>query len=552
MGKGNRNRQLRAGDQTVNVKNEQKLSKLQQIRKQEKKEKITRIVTAVAILAIIVAIVLSLVIVNVNKNTKLTRTIAGTSEEYTISDAMVAYFMYYRYNYIVNYYSSYLSTIGLSTSTSLKAQSPNYYGAMYLGYDTSKTWYENFLTEAVNTLNEYVAFAEEATAHNVKLSDDELKTVDENINSLKQAAKQNGMSVNSYLSAMFTTGVKLDTVKKCITLEQLALKYYNQLTGSYEFSLEDAEKYREDHKTDFYIYHYISYPFDVSVDEDADDAAKETAKSEAKAKADELLDKATDLDAFKSLIIEMVKAEKATSADETADSENGEEQTNETETEEQSDSEIILDYSHTASYAEPEDSDEETFAKWAQSSDRAVGDKKVFVDSTGKATVYMISETLHYEKDITRSVRHILISATSSNTEEEIAAAEQKANEILAKVNEAKGKDNFDDTFTVLVTENSADTGSIETGGLYENVSMGVMAEEFDGWLFDESRVPGDTGVVKTDYGYHVMYYVGEGYESWRVTAEKGLKSDKFESDLESFKKAHPISWNESNLLLID
>jgi hypothetical protein len=34
------------------------------------------------------------------------------------------------------------------------------------------------------------------------------------------------------------------------------------------------------------------------------------------------------------------------------------------------------------------------------------------------------------------------------------------------------------------------------------------MSENFDEWIFDESRKEGDTGLVQTPYGYHVMYFV--------------------------------------------
>ena len=54
------------------------------------------------------------------------------------------------------------------------------------------------------------------------------------------------------------------------------------------------------------------------------------------------------------------------------------------------------------------------------------------------------------------------------------------------------------------------DPGSAQNGGLYENVKTGKMVEEFDAWCFDDSRKYGDTGIVKTTYGYHVMFFSGE------------------------------------------
>ena len=43
------------------------------------------------------------------------------------------------------------------------------------------------------------------------------------------------------------------------------------------------------------------------------------------------------------------------------------------------------------------------------------------------------------------------------------------------------------------------------------------MVQEFNDWCFDAARKPGDTAVVKTTYGYHIMYFVGEG-ETYRKT----------------------------------
>ena len=37
-----------------------------------------------------------------------------------------------------------------------------------------------------------------------------------------------------------------------------------------------------------------------------------------------------------------------------------------------------------------------------------------------------------------------------------------------------------------------------------------VLVAEFDAWCFDTSRKVGDTGIVKTTYGYHVMFYSGD------------------------------------------
>ena len=45
----------------------------------------------------------------------------------------------------------------------------------------------------------------------------------------------------------------------------------------------------------------------------------------------------------------------------------------------------------------------------------------------------------------------------------------------------------------------------------------------FEDWCYDSSRKTGDTGIVETTYGYHVMYFVGDSqqtYRDYQITAE--------------------------------
>ncbi len=52
------------------------------------------------------------------------------------------------------------------------------------------------------------------------------------------------------------------------------------------------------------------------------------------------------------------------------------------------------------------------------------------------------------------------------------------------------------------------------------------MVEEFDAWCFDESRQVGDVGIVKTDLGYHVMYFSGSEL-LWMSYAERDLLTER-------------------------
>ena len=119
----------------------------------------------------------------------------------------------------------------------------------------------------------------------------------------------------------------------------------------------------------------------------------------------------------------------------------------------------------------------------------------------------------------TVSVRHILFANSDATTgakltDAEIAKKKSSAEEALKKW---QSGEKTAESFGALATELTEDTGSASTGGLYENVRPGQMVPEFDAWIFDKNRKPGDTDIVETDYGYHVMYFQkneGKYYES--------------------------------------
>ena len=130
------------------------------------------------------------------------------------------------------------------------------------------------------------------------------------------------------------------------------------------------------------------------------------------------------------------------------------------------------------------------------------------------------------------SVRHILITPEDADgdkvsTDEEKAAAKSKAEELLNQFL----SDPTEQNFATLANENSTDPGSKDKGGLYEDVYPGQMVQSFNDWCFDASRKPGDTGIVETSYGYHIMYFVGqtENYY-WKTLVEEDYPKHRMET----------------------
>lgn len=135
-------------------------------------------------------------------------------------------------------------------------------------------------------------------------------------------------------------------------------------------------------------------------------------------------------------------------------------------------------------------------------------------------------EASNISKD-TIDVRHILVQPIAAEdgsiSETAWADALAEAERILA---EYEAGEKTEEAFGVLAGDYTADPGSAETGGLYEGVYPGQMVAEFNDWCFDETRQIGDTGIVKTSYGYHIMYFVGQS-QYWRQVCGEEITTER-------------------------
>lgn len=94
--------------------------------------------------------------------------------------------------------------------------------------------------------------------------------------------------------------------------------------------------------------------------------------------------------------------------------------------------------------------------------------------------------------------------------------------------------------FMKLAEEHSTDPGSATNGGLYTDVAEGDMTTAFNDWCFDANRKEGDHGLVKTEYGYHLMYFVGSE-EIWVSSIRETLMTEKASVIVEDGLKKWPM-----------
>ena len=154
------------------------------------------------------------------------------------------------------------------------------------------------------------------------------------------------------------------------------------------------------------------------------------------------------------------------------------------------------------------------------------------------------------------NVRHILIgptggAASGTYTEQDWANWEASAQAVL---DDFVKTDGTEDGFAALAKELSVDEGSAAEGGLYKDLTTSTQfVEEFKAWCLDESRKPGDTGIVKTMHGYHIMYFSGSE-DNWERGIEPTLKnlilSENVTKLIEAEQAKYPMTVNYKDITL--
>ncbi|MFR5876284.1 MAG: peptidylprolyl isomerase, partial [Eubacterium sp.] len=204
---------------------------------------------------------------------------------------------------------------------------------------------------------------------------------------------------------------------------------------------------------------------------------------------------------------------------------------------------------------------------WLFSDDTKVGACSSFVDEEN-SVIYVVLKTgkpsIH--DDELYSVRHILIMPESADkdsddekseneevtyTDAEWAEAEKKAKDILDEFNSG---DKTEYAFALLAEKYSDDTESTSNGssglygGLYAGTQLGLMVPSFEKWSTDDSRKYGDVDIVKSDYGYHIMYFI-EDTKAYLYDCEQAVISEKEEEFIESMEvKKHKKAMSKTTV----
>ena len=429
----------------------------------------------------------------------------------TVDGQKISIGMYdYYYASIVSYYEQYASYGYYSLDTTKD------YSKQYTTDDDGNkiSWQKFFETEALKEVEQITTYYSKALEEGVSLTSAQKKTIDKQISTLKDSASQNDVSLDQYIKANFGTYCSEDTIRIMLEQYYLSANYKGKFKCETKVTDNDVDKYYNDHKNDYkkIEFYYIASPYDATDDNSKNESIKTAEKIMAKMK-DKKSVIALVPEVYSSYIDSQVKSSMEQDS---------------TLTEKKAREEAIKSYeSNVVTTVSGSDSPfDDKMNTWLFSDDTKVGSKKYYIDeSAGYIYIVLKTSKASVEEDETYTVRHILVAPESGNnsssstsekteyTDEQWAAAKKKADNILAKFNKT---DKSEYEFAKLAEQYSTDSASTSSGsndsfgGLYESVSLGQMVPDFEKWSIDDSRKYGDTGIVKSDYGYHIMLFIND------------------------------------------
>lgn len=480
MGKGARSRKER-------VQQQEQMAAQQQ--EQKGKRRLRKALCGLAAILVLVLLVFGLLYATGTLQRHMTAMTVGDSK---ISGQEYSYYYNMLRSNFLSSNESYLSSMGLTSSTLDDAN-----------YTEDMTFGEYFRQQTDSTIRVSYELYNEATENGYEMSQEGQENYDANIQAVKDAAKKSDTSETKYLQTVTGVSITMEGYEEILWKDALGKDYYEN-TQAKEYTAEDLESYYAENADQFDLADYRVF----QVFFDAEDEASKTA---AKEKADAFAAAVTDEQSF----IDMAK-----------------EQAAEDQVEQYSEPDGTLTEGATLSTSG-------TVIDWVKDASRKEGDVEVLEISSNYSVVYFIDRYRDDSESV--DVRHILLSVEEGS--DEAAKNEVKA-QAEALLEEWKAGEATEDSFAELAREHSADSNASE-GGLYTGINESTnFVDTFKNWCLDESRQVGDTGIVETEYGYHIMYFVGSR-PTWESSAEEALTNDDYYAYLDEMDEKYPMEQND-------
>lgn len=405
------------------------------------------------------------------------------------------------------------------------------------------SWQDRFKENTTELIKKNTIYYQKGIESGITLTDAQKEMIETQLDNIKNAASSANLGVNEYIAQTYGDNCGLETLRKYLEQNYISSVYYYQQQIKLRPSEDELNAYFKENEND---YKSCSYAILEAEYDTSSDATKKAAVDNAKA----AIAKITDEDSMKALIPEFcsdliskyISAGYFTDESDAVDAFAG-----------------AMDSSSVKS--DVESNFGEDIADWMFNTDTAVGSLNYYADENA-GVIYIIMKTSQPALDSDSaskvySVRHILVipesgdddssssssssTATKEYTEEEWAAALEKANSILDEYN--KG-DKTELSFAELAEKYTDDTSSTSVnmnnmyGGGIMDTQLGQMVSDFENWAIDSSRKYGDVEIVKSSYGYHIMFFISY-CPQYMYDAENQYITDLINDDADSAAKTY-------------
>lgn len=365
-------------------------------------------------------------------------------------------------------------------------------------FDESSTWFDMMIDQVQGTIEQQLIMYEAAKAAGFEIPEAEQKMIDEALAEANVADYGNGVT-------------KAD-IQKVLEIQALSTSYYTHLNEELKPSDEEIQAYYDANTKMFMNCGVAGFSISYNSGEEGD--AEDMTKEQAQKLVDELM-ASKNAKEFENKVAEILMEY-------------------EDYDQERIDANLPSIYNDGFAYSAGNE-----LAEWAFGGAKKNDTFKI--EDTNIYYIYMLTSEPVKDESTTVDVRHILFMEQEDN----MKAAEDA-------LNEWKGGEMTEDSFAELANKYSEDGGSNTNGGLYTGVYPGQMVPTFNDWCFDESRKPGDTGLVESDYGVHVMYFVEESGPMWEVQISNQLAESAYEEWYTENSPLYPVTFNDEVMNSID
>lgn len=443
----------------------------------------------------------------------------------------VAEFDYYYYEEFHSLYETYESAglvdfMGLDLETPFAEQE----------YDEGVTWEDYFQESATESLLTITVQCEKAKKEGITLTEGDRTGIEEELEDLKEYALEEGVEEDEILQSLYGKGMTVDLMRYLLEQRYLSDRYKTTVMEGYPADISEQTKYYEENWKDFSYVDYHSFIFDSELYEEElgrnpTEEEQSAYKEEQRGKAQALYEKITDAETFNEVSREYLELP-ADMEDEYSEEED-------------------ITYQESI-YISDLDTVEEQFLA---DSARLPGDKAL-LEGDGYFEVVLFVDRYNPEGHSV-DIRQIFLAFPGIEDGQQLPfdIKPEDYNHTKARaeaiLEEWKAGDATEDSFSALAKEKSEDESSAGAGGMFWEVTeKDPYDPAYLEWSFAEGRKVGDTGIIETDYGFHVMYMSSINPPLWQEEVAWILNEDKYYDDFAAWKEDYPVVADDAGMAM--